>query len=150
MVKKAERSTLLSIDDLLSEFDAVHTRGGSVQGFAVNPLSSVDFVTILDSLGYETKPPKNFGFNKRNIHFATACRQSAKELRSPEDDGMVRIYSSPPSSCCEIELAYAERPFDLPAAQRSSRSRAVSHVTVPVSNFGVLGRKLLRRTSCRG
>ena len=101
------RSTLLSIDDLLSAFEKINRKFGKVQSFVINPLSSIDFFTVLETLGYQTKPPPPFGFNKRNTHFSAACRPGAKkglpvELQTvfgdmlPNDPGIVRVSSSPP------------------------------------------------------
>lgn len=123
---RRRRKTLLSIDDLLSEFENV--KGSDVHGFAVNPLSSVEFPSVFEGLGYETKPPKGFGFTKRNIHFAAACRQTAKQRLCcdlqrimgpalPNEEGMVRISSSPPTSQNQNELRYEERYWDVPAAR---------------------------------
>lgn len=61
---------------------------------------------MLKSLGYETKPSKNFNCIKRNIQFAVACAEGAKgrlpaALQNligdmlPVDVGMVRICSDP-------------------------------------------------------
>lgn len=79
-----------------------------MRGFALNPLSSLDFASNLESLGYATRPPKEFGFLKRNIHFAGACRPEAKEglegeLKTligpalPDIPGIVRLSTNPPS-----------------------------------------------------
>lgn len=59
---RRKRSTLISVDDLLSECEEIRRRSGKVRGFAVNPLSSIDFSEVFYSLGYETKPSKHFGF----------------------------------------------------------------------------------------
>lgn len=114
---RRKRSTVLGMDALLAEFQSMRRKGGSTQGFAVNPLSCVDFSVVLESLGYETKPPKDFGFVKRNIHFATACSAGAihrlpSKLRYiigemlPVDEGMVRICTEPPSYRPQKELHF--------------------------------------------
>lgn len=56
---RRRRSTIPGIDALLSEFESINRREGNVQGFAVNPLSSVVFGEVFRSLGYETKPSKS-------------------------------------------------------------------------------------------
>lgn len=42
----------------------------------------MNYTEVFAQLGYQVKPEKEFGFVKRNIHFATAC--SAKERLSPD------------------------------------------------------------------
>lgn len=120
--------TILGIDGLLHEFESINRRGGSVQGFALNPLASVKFSEILGSLGYETKPSKDFGFQKRNIHFAAACSSGAKnrlpvnakrimEYMLPSEPGMVSICSEPPNGLTQSEIPYESRYFDVPACK---------------------------------
>ena len=91
------------------------------------------------SLEYQIKPPKDFSFVKRNIHFATACRQSAKRRLSdavrkrlgpalPNANGMVWISSSPPSHRDIMELPSEERYVEVPAACLSeSGSASAAH-----------------------
>lgn len=123
---RRRRSTIIGIDALLSEFESINRNDGGIQGFAVNPLSSVDFGEVFSSLGYETKPPKDFCFVKRNIHFASACASGARERLPvelqklmgemlPEEEGVVRICSDPPSGCRQEELHFESRYFDVPA-----------------------------------
>lgn len=92
---------------MLGGFEDVKRRNGSVEGFAVNPLGSINFSAVLEPLGYVIKPSQDFGFTKRNIHFAGACAAGAKsrlpiELREllsdalQDDVGIVRISSEPP------------------------------------------------------
>lgn len=56
---RRKRSTILGIDSLLSEFESINRKIGNVQGFAVNPLSSVDFSAVVSSLGYISKRGKD-------------------------------------------------------------------------------------------
>lgn len=133
---RRKRSTVVGIDALLAEFESINRKNGTVQGYAVNPLSSCDFVAILRSLGYETSPPKDFGFVKHDIHFSAACRPGAKELmpaklRSligemlPSHPGMVRLCSDTPVSCGQIEIPYEKRYCDVPAVSHSSLNSIV-------------------------
>lgn len=135
---RRKRSTLLSVDDLLSEFEAVKCKGGQVYGFAANPLASIEFSAVLESLGYRTKPPKDFGFIKRNIHFAAACNPVAKERLGcdlkqllgtalPDDDGMVRLSSSPPTHRRQDALSFEERYCDVPASCLSDNDIHTPH-----------------------
>lgn len=64
---RRRRSTILGIDSLLNEFESINQNCGQVRGFAMNALSCVDFVSVLESLAYETSPPKDFGFAKKKI-----------------------------------------------------------------------------------
>ncbi len=44
------------------EFEKIKKKsGGVVEGFAINPLSCVDFATVFSSLGYSTTPHPDFG-----------------------------------------------------------------------------------------
>lgn len=99
-------------------------------GFAVNHLSGVAFAEEFAALGYETKPPKDFGFTKRNIHFAAACLPGAKqrlpvELKRilgpaiPDKPGMVRLCSNPPSGKAQSEICYEDCYSDVPAVNIS-------------------------------
>lgn len=132
---RRQRSTILGIDALLSEFEAINRKRGSIEGFAINPLSCIDFATVLSSLGYGTKPSKDFGFVKRNIHFAAACVPGAKSRLPistqkilgdllPEDDGMVRICSEPPQHRPQKELPFEKRYFDIPAVALPNLNRS--------------------------
>lgn len=125
------RQVLFGIDDLLSGFEDVKRKSGSVQGFAFNPLSSIDFAEVFKSLGYQTKPPSDFGFVKRNLHFAAACAAGAKQklpldLRIlmgaalPDDPGMVRVSTEPPG-IAQGALRYEDRYIDVPAASSAFR-----------------------------
>lgn len=125
---KARKSLLISIDDVLSEFEHIERKNGNVRGFAGNPLSSIDFSKVFESLGYETTPDKKFCFEKRRIHFASACApgtvqyltEEVKELLGcalPVEKGMVRISASPPTNQDQCELPYEDRYFDVPAAR---------------------------------
>ena len=91
----------------------------------MNPLSSIDFAEVFASLGYATKPPPDFGFLRRNIHFAAACKPGVKsrlpvdlgELFTsalPDDAGMVRISTEPPGLHAHSQLAFEGRYFDVP------------------------------------
>ena len=133
---RRRRSLLLSVDDLLDGFEIINRKTRNVQGFVVNPLSSVDFATVFDMLGYETKPPQNFGFIKRNIYFAGACVAGAKntlpvELRTvlgpalPDDPGMVRIATEPPSRSPQGQIPFEDRYMDVPAARLDVRQDEV-------------------------
>lgn len=129
---RRKREVLLGVDDMLSGFEHINRKTGKAHGFAVNPLSSIDFTAVFQSLGYETKPPADFGFIKRNIHFSCACVAGAKnrlhsELREllgtalPDDAGMVRLSTEPPGPTAQSQLRYEERYTDVPAARiRSS------------------------------
>lgn len=125
---RRRREVLLGIDDMLSGFERINRRNGNVRGFAVNPLSSIDFAAVFHSLGYETKPPADFGFVRRNIHVAGACVAGAKnrlpiELRElfepalPDDVGMVRISTEPPGDTSQMQLPFEDRYIDVPAAR---------------------------------
>ena len=131
---RRKRSLILGIDDMLCGFEGVRRKQGSVSGFAVNPLASVEFSEVFRSLGYATKPPAEFGFNMRNIHFASACSPQAKarlpvELQQlltgllREHAGMVRISSEPPRDIPQCELPYSERYCDVPARDLSTLHR---------------------------
>ena len=133
---RRKKSTLPGSDSLLTEFERIRRKNGKVQGYAVNPLSCADFVSNLKSLAYEIKPPKQFGFSKRNKHFSAACRPGAKErlpdnLQSligealPSDPGMVRICSAPPKEMQQNELPFEERFTDVPAIFHSNLEVAV-------------------------
>lgn len=114
-------------------------------GFAVNPLGGIEFAEVFASLGYETKPPKDFGFIKRNIHFSGACAVGAKQRISidlqvllgsalPDEPGMVRVCENPPIDRPQSELPYGERYFDVPAArfpQSADKGRQASVVRTP-------------------
>lgn len=117
---RRKRCTVLGIESLLSDFELINRKNGPVQGFAMNPTASVDFSEVLAPLGYETKPPKDSSFLKRNIHFATACAPGAKSCLTvklktligellPSKSGMVRICSDPPSGRSQAELTYESR-----------------------------------------
>ena len=167
---KKRRSTLISVDDLLSEFESLKRRSGRITGLAVNPLSSVDFASVFELLGYDTKPPKDFGFVKRNIHFSAACTQAAKRNLSPalkvmlgpglpDNEGMVRISSSPPTTKAQGQLPYEERSFDVPAVrninpiQSSLNSREDElyvPLTVPVDqSFSVGGNCVVSQNTAK-
>lgn len=47
---RRKRTTLLSVDDLLSEFTAINRKSENVHGFAANPLSSIAFADVFQSL----------------------------------------------------------------------------------------------------
>lgn len=102
-------------------------RNERVEGFALNPLGSVDFAWVFASLGYVTKPAQDFRFTRRNINFAGACAAGAKnrlpdELREllgdtlPNDAGMVRISSDPSGLRSQSQRPYKDRYLDVPAA----------------------------------
>ena len=123
---KSKRTTLLSVDDLLHEFESINRSVGTVKGFALNPLRSIDFTEVFASLGNEMKPPKEFLFTRRNINFAGACQPRAKGKLGadllkligpalPEQPGMVRICTNPPSGSAQEELLYHDRYFEVPA-----------------------------------
>lgn len=135
------QSTIIEIDGLLRGFECINRTGGSVEGFAVNPLSSVKLAEVFESLGYRTKPPKDFSFQKRMRlcirHFSVACVPGAVERVSPQmkrtmgnlfpsEPGMVRICSSPPDGREQSEIPYEARPFDVPAAKIDEYSPGVS------------------------
>lgn len=142
---RRRRSTIVGIDALLSEFESLKRRSGGVQGYAFNPLSSVDFSDILNSLGYETRPPKDINFTKRNIHFAAACTPAAKAhlppvLQAligrllPDQPGMVRIGTEPPSPLPQSELPFEERYIDVPAMKLSeTNAEEISSRSIPAS-----------------
>lgn len=124
---RRRRQIILGIDDMLAAFEDVRRRNGQVEGFAVNPLASVDFAAVFASLGYETKPSPEFGFTKRNINFSGACAAGAKErlpieLKEllgdalPDNVGIVRISCEPPGIRSQKQRRYEERWFDVPAA----------------------------------
>ena len=117
---KKQRSTLLTVDDLLIEFESMKRRSGRITGLAVTPLSSVEFASVFESLGYGTKHPKDFGFVNSNTNFSAACTQAAKRNLSPalkvmlgpglsDNEGMVRISSSLPTTKAQEQLSYEER-----------------------------------------
>ena len=96
------REVILSVDDMLNGFECINRKTGKVIGLVLNPLSSINFTEVFDSLGYAAKPPLDFGFLTRNIHFAAECKPGVKsrlqvDLRElltsalPDDAGMVRI-----------------------------------------------------------
>ncbi len=126
--RRRKRSTVLGIDALLGEFEKVKKRnGGSVSGFAINPLSSIDFVQVFSSLGYSTTPHADLGFNRRNIHFAAACRAGASDALNseihallspllPVHEGMVRLSTEPPGCASDSSLRFENRLIDLLAA----------------------------------
>ena len=61
--RRSNQTIIVGIDDLLSTFEGIRGRHGrSVSGFALNPLSSVDYVQVLTSLGYATKVDPSFSF----------------------------------------------------------------------------------------
>lgn len=132
---RRRREVLLGFDDMLNGFEDVKRKNGEVQGFTVNPLSSIDFSAVLESLGYETKSSGELGFVKRNIHFAGACARGQnidflelKELIGdaiPDDNGMVRISTEPPRRFAQSELLFEERYFDVPAARLSPQSEEI-------------------------
>lgn len=137
---------MLSIDDLLNGFEDVKKKSGKVQGFAVNPLSSIDFAKVFESLGYETKPPSEFGFVKRNVHFAAACASGAKQrlpvqLKQllddalPDDPGMVRLSTEPPAGPPQCMLRHEDRYFDVPAA-RLTNSTMEEDLSMQMPNTG--------------
>lgn len=140
---RRKRTTILGIDSLLTAFESINRKSGSIHGFAVNSLSCVDFSEIFGSLGYETTPPKDFGFVKRNIHFSVACSYGAQNrlpvaLRNllgdllPSEPGMVRVCSDPPGEFRQSELPYERRFTDVPAvALGSLGSVGVSDSTGP-------------------
>lgn len=77
-----------------------------MQWFFFTPLSQIAFAAVLASLNYDTNPPKDFNFTKRNVHFAEAAAPGGKEELSgsfktllgpvlPDEPGTVRICSSP-------------------------------------------------------
>lgn len=105
---KKKRTALLSVEDLLSELEAIKRRYGEVNGFAVNPLSSVEFSKFLSDLACGTTPAKGVGFVKRNIHFWAACApgdvKDILEEPLPNDTGMVRICTNPPITISQNEL----------------------------------------------
>lgn len=136
---RIKRSTLLGMDSLLTEFEQINRKSGCVQGYAVNPLSCVEFVAVLEYLGYETSPPKDFGFVKRDIHFSAACRPGAKdrmpaELRNligeslPSEPGMVRLCSDTTATCAQNELPYEKRYLDVPAVAHNTLDSRRRHV----------------------
>lgn len=115
-----KRTNVLGIDDLLSGFEGINRKSGNVYSFALNPLASVDFSKIFCALGYQVKPPRDFGFAKRNIHFAGACSSGAKlrmphtlrqllEDALPDDPGMVRVCSDSPLRGKQRARVYSER-----------------------------------------
>lgn len=63
---------------LLTEFENTKRRSGRKTRLAVNLSSSVDFASTFESRVYETKPPRDFGFVKPNIHVAAAFSQATK------------------------------------------------------------------------
>lgn len=138
---RRRREVLFSMDDMLNGFEDVNRKSGKAQGFAINPLSAIDFAEVFQSLGYETTPPSEFGFVKRNIHFAAACAAGAKqrlpvELREllqdalPDDPGMVRISTEPPTDPPQCQRRYEDCYFDVPAARLTSSEREDVHISV--------------------
>ncbi len=86
--RRRQRCTIVGIDALLTEFERVKKREGRVSGYAVNPLSCIDFAAVFRSLGYTEKAPPALGFCKRNVHFSAACRAGIKETL---DTNLLRI-----------------------------------------------------------
>ena len=132
---RKRNSTVLGIDALLQEFEGINRpSGGRIQGYAVNSLGSVDLAQVFEDLGYDTKPPKEFGFKNRNIHFACACRPGAEERLSPKlkelffnaltnEAGMVRLSSEPPNYRPKAWRSFADRWIDVPAATKVLASK---------------------------
>lgn len=128
-------SIILRVDQLLQEFESINIpKHGPVKGFCLNLLSSVDFVYIFEGLGYETKPPKDFGFDNRDIHFAVACgpgverRMDAEVLELfpnalSDHEGMVRVFTNPPSRVPNEFRKFEDRWADVPAAALFSSSK---------------------------
>lgn len=134
---RRRRSNILGIDGLLTDFSKLNVRGeASIEGFALNPLSSINFSTVLSSLGYATSPPTDFAFKQRNIHFCAACAPGAKirlpeEVRTmlgsslPDDEGMVRLCTEPPTVISQEQLPFEDRYIDVPAKALDVDSRPV-------------------------
>ena len=128
---RKRNSTILGVDGLLQEFESINRpASGRIRGYAINPLGCIDLAEVFASLGYDTKPPKEFGFKNRNVHFACACLPDARETLSPElkrllvnalpkDAGMVRLCSEPPNSRPNEWRCFADRWIDVPAASRA-------------------------------
>lgn len=55
---RRKRSTLVSVDYLLTEFESLHRKTGKVRDFGVNPLSAIDFAEVLNSLGVRDETSK--------------------------------------------------------------------------------------------
>ena len=131
---RKRNTTILGVDGLLQAFESINRlSGGRVTGYVINPLAQIDFASILRGLGYETTPPKDFGFTNRNIQFAAACRQEAKaqlsdSLRAllvnalPDREGMVRLCSEPTNETPLEFRLFQERWIDVPAAAVSARA----------------------------
>lgn len=126
------RSLLLSVNDLLDGFESINRNTGNVQGFSVNPLSSVRFATVCDMLGYDREPPQIFGFTKRDIYFARPCVAGAKNrfpvgLRTvlgpalSDDSRMVLIGTEPPGRSPQSQIPFKDRYMEVPAARLDVR-----------------------------
>lgn len=122
---------------MLSEFESINQKTGAIQGFPSNPLSCVNFFDTFESLGYETNPPQDFGFVKRNIHFATAASTGARNhlpvavlevlgdgLQS--EPGMVRMSTYPLQKSPQNQLPYEKPYFDVPTV--SFKQLRSSHI----------------------
>lgn len=116
--RRRRRQVLYNIGDMFNGFEDVNRGSRNIQGFTVNPLSSIDFAEVFKSLGYETKPASEFLFIKRNNHFSAEGSAEAKqrmpvELREvlsdalPNDPGMVRISTEQPTGLLQCQHRYA-------------------------------------------
>ena len=142
---KRKRSTVIGIDSMLAEFEGINKRVGTVRGYAINPMASVDFGVVLGSLGYRKTPDPLFNFNRRNVHFAAACAPHVKDklnvdLRKllgvllPDVEGVVRISSNRPTEKDQAFLPLPERFIDVPACVYNVCD---GNVTVPVFRGGL-------------
>lgn len=125
---RLKQCTTLGIDDLLEEAENVRTKMGEVRSFAINPLASIDFLCVFEELGYQVKPPKEFNFSRRNIHFSGACQPGYKALLPndvmeligeslPDYEGMVRISTEPTGMMSQSSLNFEDRFVDVPASK---------------------------------
>lgn len=64
---------------MLSELKGIRKTVGYVCAFEMNPLDSIDFLTVSDSLGYRASPDARLKFTKRHVHFASACGVGVKQ-----------------------------------------------------------------------
>lgn len=148
--KRRKRSTILGIDGLLQEFEKIRgEHGANIHGFAINPLSSVDFASVLRNLGYSETCHDDVGFNNRNIHFAGACTQDAKSRMYPylkqligsclpDDEGVVRLSSEPPNGRPQAQLPFDRRFLDVPVANMK-KARSIPTPSTSINSVCATG-----------
>ena len=93
--KRSNQTIIVGIEDLLSTFETIRGRqGGSVSGFALNPLSSIEYVQVLTSLGYTSKIDPSFSFIMRIPYISGACTTEARNRMRPDNPDLEQLIGS--------------------------------------------------------